>query len=96
MIQHSSFCCGSVEALIMVLSCCCCYLLVPGLLEFQQTTFRTNHKFKIHLEYFLILFRDTCSDGMNGYISPCAGDTHPPIFRSPVSGMEDILDNEVM
>ncbi|XP_021911123.1 5'-3' exoribonuclease 3-like isoform X2 [Carica papaya] len=36
------------------------------------------------------------SDGMNGYISPCFGDTHPPIFRSPVAGMEDILANEVI
>ncbi|OAY50600.1 5'-3' exoribonuclease 3 isoform X2 [Manihot esculenta] len=36
------------------------------------------------------------SDGMNGYISPCSGDTQPPIFRSPVAGMEDILDNEVI
>lgn len=36
------------------------------------------------------------SDGMNGYLSPCAGDTHPPIFRSPVVGMEDILANEVI
>ncbi|WCJ35121.1 5'-3' exoribonuclease 2 [Euphorbia peplus] len=36
------------------------------------------------------------SDGMNGYISPCSGDTHPPIFRSPVAGMEDILDNAVI
>ncbi|CAN1819039.1 5'-3' exoribonuclease 3, partial [Linum perenne] len=36
------------------------------------------------------------SDGMHGYISPCAGDTHPPVFRSPVAGMEDVLDNEVI
>uniref|UniRef100_A0A3N7EL97 5'-3' exoribonuclease n=1 Tax=Populus trichocarpa TaxID=3694 RepID=A0A3N7EL97_POPTR len=36
------------------------------------------------------------SDGMNGYLSPCAGDTHPPIFRSPVVSMEDILANEVI
>ncbi|KAJ6773576.1 5'-_3' EXORIBONUCLEASE [Salix purpurea] len=36
------------------------------------------------------------SDGMNGYLSPCSGDTHPPIFRSPVVGMEDILANEVI
>jgi hypothetical protein len=56
----------------------------------------SNHKFKICLDYSLILFRPTCSDGMNGYLSPCAGDTHPPIFRSPVVGMEDILANEVM
>ncbi|XVE94584.1 hypothetical protein REPUB_Repub02eG0021200 [Reevesia pubescens] len=36
------------------------------------------------------------SDGMNGYISPCAGDTHPPIFRSPIKDMEDVLANEVI
>ncbi|KAJ6938402.1 5'-3' exoribonuclease 3-like isoform X2 [Populus alba x Populus x berolinensis] len=36
------------------------------------------------------------SDGMNGYLSPCAGDTHPPIFRSPIVSMEDILANEVI
>ncbi|XVE69753.1 hypothetical protein DITRI_Ditri10aG0016500 [Diplodiscus trichospermus] len=40
--------------------------------------------------------RSACSDGMNGYISPCAGDTHPPIFRSPIKDMEDILANEVI
>ncbi|CAN0872121.1 5'-3' exoribonuclease 3 [Linum grandiflorum] len=26
----------------------------------------------------------------------CAGDTHPPVFRSRVAGMDDILDNEVI
>nr|KJB59761.1 hypothetical protein B456_009G270300 [Gossypium raimondii] len=36
------------------------------------------------------------SDGMNGYISPCAGDTQPPVFRSPIKDMEDILANEVI
>ncbi|XP_044510713.1 5'-3' exoribonuclease 3-like isoform X2 [Mangifera indica] len=36
------------------------------------------------------------SGGMNGYISPCAGDPHPPIFRSPVDGMEDIMGNQVV
>ncbi|OMO75377.1 hypothetical protein COLO4_26163 [Corchorus olitorius] len=40
--------------------------------------------------------RSACSDGMNGYISLCAGDTQPPIFRSPIKDMEDILANEVM
>ncbi|CAL5349370.1 unnamed protein product [Camellia sinensis] len=40
--------------------------------------------------------RATCSGGMNGYISLCAGDPCPPIFRSPVSGMEDIMDNQVI
>ncbi|KAJ8762270.1 hypothetical protein K2173_007426 [Erythroxylum novogranatense] len=42
------------------------------------------------------LLNPDLSDGMNGYISPCAEDTHPPIFRSPVAGMEDILDNQVI
>ncbi|KAL6998808.1 5'-3' exoribonuclease 3 [Sarracenia purpurea var. burkii] len=36
------------------------------------------------------------SGGMNGYISLCAGDPCPPIFRSPVAGMEDIMDNQVI
>ncbi|XP_059638313.1 5'-3' exoribonuclease 3 isoform X3 [Cornus florida] len=36
------------------------------------------------------------SDGMNGYISLCAGDPCPPIFRSPVAGLEDIMDNQVI
>ncbi|KAH1064982.1 hypothetical protein J1N35_029969 [Gossypium stocksii] len=40
--------------------------------------------------------RYECSDGMNGYISPCAGDTQPPVFRSPIKDMEDILANEVI
>lgn len=36
------------------------------------------------------------SGGMNGYICLCAGDPCPPIFRSPVSGMDDIVDNQVI
>ncbi|GAV59987.1 XRN_N domain-containing protein [Cephalotus follicularis] len=40
--------------------------------------------------------RAVCSGGMNGYISPCAGDAHPPIFRSPVESMVDIMNNEVI
>ncbi|GFY95704.1 5'-3' exoribonuclease 3 [Actinidia rufa] len=40
--------------------------------------------------------RATWSGGMNGYISLCAGDPCPPIFRSAVSGMEDIMDNQVI
>ncbi|KAL9244105.1 hypothetical protein vseg_017913 [Gypsophila vaccaria] len=36
------------------------------------------------------------SGGMNGYICLCAGDPCPPIFRSPVGGMEDIVDNQVI
>lgn len=47
-------------------------------------------------DYFLMLFRDTCSGGMNGYISLCGGEPCPPIFRSPVAGMDDIMDNHVM
>ncbi|KAI8548928.1 hypothetical protein RHMOL_Rhmol07G0311400 [Rhododendron molle] len=48
------------------------------------------------MNYLLISFRATCSGGMNGYISLCAGDPCPPIFRSPVFGMEDIMDNQVI
>ncbi|CAN6482583.1 unnamed protein product [Victoria cruziana] len=36
------------------------------------------------------------SGGMNGYLSPCNGDACPPIFRSPVGGMEDITQNQVL
>ncbi|KAK9270496.1 hypothetical protein L1049_026076 [Liquidambar formosana] len=36
------------------------------------------------------------SGGMNGYISLCSGDPCPPIFRSPIAGMEDIMDNQVI
>lgn len=36
------------------------------------------------------------SGGMNGYISLCAGDPCPPIFRSPIEGMEDIMNNQVI
>ncbi|GLT57929.1 hypothetical protein SLA2020_308650 [Shorea laevis] len=40
-------------------------------------------------------FRTTCGEG-NGYISPCAGDTHPPVFRSPIGCMEDVMAIEVI
>lgn len=36
------------------------------------------------------------SGGMNGYLSLCAGDPCPPVFRSPIKGMEDIMDNQVI
>ncbi|KAK7346162.1 hypothetical protein VNO80_20677 [Phaseolus coccineus] len=40
--------------------------------------------------------RNTCSGGMNGYISLCAGEPCPPIFRSSIASMEDIMDNHVI
>uniref|UniRef100_A0A1J3FKE4 5'-3' exoribonuclease n=1 Tax=Noccaea caerulescens TaxID=107243 RepID=A0A1J3FKE4_NOCCA len=43
-----------------------------------------------------VKIRPELSDGMNGYLTPCAGETHPPIFRSPIEGMEDILTNQVI
>ncbi|XP_010533698.1 PREDICTED: 5'-3' exoribonuclease 3-like [Tarenaya hassleriana] len=43
-----------------------------------------------------VKIRPELSDGMNGYLTPCSGETHPPIFRAPVQGMEDILANEVI
>jgi 5'-3' exoribonuclease 2 len=33
---------------------------------------------------------------MNGYVALCGGDPCPPVFRSPVDGLEDIMDNQVM
>jgi 5'-3' exoribonuclease 2 len=39
---------------------------------------------------------DTYSGGMNGYIAFWDGEPCPPFFRSPVAGMEDIIDNHVM
>ncbi|KAK6115243.1 hypothetical protein DH2020_007512 [Rehmannia glutinosa] len=40
--------------------------------------------------------RATCSGGMNGYISLCTGDPCPPVFRSPILGLEDIMNNQVI
>lgn len=45
---------------------------------------------------FSDLLMGTCSGGMNGYISLCGGDPCPPIFRSPIASLEDIMDNQVM
>ncbi|KAG7536782.1 Zinc finger CCHC-type [Arabidopsis suecica] len=36
------------------------------------------------------------SDGMNGYIASCGGDSQLPFFSSPVAGMEDVLANHVI
>ncbi|KAG7029973.1 5'-3' exoribonuclease 3, partial [Cucurbita argyrosperma subsp. argyrosperma] len=36
------------------------------------------------------------SEGMNGYLFPCSGELCPQIFRSPVEGMEDIMNNQVI
>ncbi|GAA0170292.1 exoribonuclease [Lithospermum erythrorhizon] len=36
------------------------------------------------------------SGGMNGYICLCDGDPCPPIFRSPVQTLEDVMDNQVV
>ncbi|ESQ35377.1 hypothetical protein EUTSA_v10009553mg, partial [Eutrema salsugineum] len=36
------------------------------------------------------------SEGMNGYLASCGGDSQPPCFRSPIEGMEDILANQVI
>nr|XP_043631617.1 5'-3' exoribonuclease 3-like [Erigeron canadensis] len=36
------------------------------------------------------------SDGMNGYIFLPAGEPCPTIYRSPIEGMEDIMDNQVI
>uniref|UniRef100_A0A8I6W9T5 5'-3' exoribonuclease n=1 Tax=Hordeum vulgare subsp. vulgare TaxID=112509 RepID=A0A8I6W9T5_HORVV len=38
----------------------------------------------------------SASGGMSGYISLCGGDPCPPVFRSPVDGLEDIMNNQVI
>lgn len=48
------------------------------------------------LRVFFVKCGCVCSGGMNGYISLCAGDPCPPVFSSPVEGMDDIIDNQVM
>ncbi|KAJ8539575.1 hypothetical protein K7X08_013827 [Anisodus acutangulus] len=40
--------------------------------------------------------RSTRSGGMNGYLSLCSGDPCPPMFRSPIEGMENITQNQVI
>ncbi|CAH8300224.1 unnamed protein product [Eruca vesicaria subsp. sativa] len=36
------------------------------------------------------------SEGMNGYLALCGGDSQPSRFSSPIEGMEDVLANQVM
>uniref|UniRef100_A0A1J3D567 5'-3' exoribonuclease n=1 Tax=Noccaea caerulescens TaxID=107243 RepID=A0A1J3D567_NOCCA len=36
------------------------------------------------------------SEGMNGYLASCSGDSQPPCFPSPIDGMEDVLANQVI
>lgn len=50
----------------------------------------------LYLVSFVVDSTFICSGGMNGYLSLCDGDPCPPVFRSPVKGMEDIMDNQVM
>ncbi|KAF7006330.1 hypothetical protein CFC21_021379 [Triticum aestivum] len=40
--------------------------------------------------------KPSASGGMSGYISLCGGDPSPPVFRSHVGGLEDIMDNQVI
>ncbi|XP_010546335.1 PREDICTED: 5'-3' exoribonuclease 3-like [Tarenaya hassleriana] len=36
------------------------------------------------------------SDGLNGYLALCSGESQSPSFSSPIKGMKDILANEVI
>ncbi|CDY22389.1 BnaA06g37110D [Brassica napus] len=36
------------------------------------------------------------SEGMNGYLALCGGDSQPSCFSSPIEGMEDVLANQVI
>ncbi|XP_055811558.1 5'-3' exoribonuclease 3-like isoform X1 [Solanum dulcamara] len=59
----------------------------------KQLTDKERLEIKEHLDPIV---RFTCSGGMNGYLSLCSGDPCPPIFRSPIEGMENITQNQVI
>lgn len=62
--------------------------------EVKKVGFGLFNSINVLNNYYIDMI--TCSGGMNGYISVPAGDPYPRIFRSPIDGMEDIMDNEVM
>lgn len=75
------------------------FFLVPCIMlqtSIKSCFYLVLYKFWDQFAHFLMWFRSTCSGGMNGYICLCAGDPCPPIFKSPIGGMEDIVDNQVM
>ncbi|WZY94982.1 hypothetical protein YC2023_067311 [Brassica napus] len=54
---------------------------------------KMKHNFLIFF-YFMVNEYEVSCDGMKGYLTPCLGETNPPIFRSPAKGMEDILNKK--
>ncbi|KAM3199789.1 5'-3' exoribonuclease 3 isoform X1 [Capsicum annuum] len=68
----------------------CIFSLVD---RYKKLTDKERFKVKEQLDP---IARSTCSGGMNGYLSLCSGDPCPPIFRSPIEGMEDITQNQVI
>ncbi|CAG7898429.1 unnamed protein product, partial [Brassica rapa] len=54
---------------------------------------KMKHNFLIFF-YFMVDEYEVSCDGMKGYLTPCLGETNPPIFRSPAKGMEDILNKK--
>ncbi|KAI3989070.1 hypothetical protein MKX01_033106 [Papaver californicum] len=50
------------------------------------------------LSPYIFSLTDRCKQfgGMNGYLSLCRGDPCPTIFRAPIAGMEDIINNQVI
>ncbi|PKA54391.1 5'-3' exoribonuclease 3 [Apostasia shenzhenica] len=57
--------------------------------QYGQLSTKEQVEFKEKIDPF-------ASGGMNGYLSLCNGDPCPPVFRSPIKGLEDIMDNQVI
>ncbi|ONK64599.1 uncharacterized protein A4U43_C07F27820 [Asparagus officinalis] len=57
--------------------------------QFSQLSDKERDNIKVKID-------PVSSGGMNGYLSLCNGDPCPPVFRSPVEGMKDIMDNQVI
>ncbi|XP_042515437.1 5'-3' exoribonuclease 3-like isoform X2 [Macadamia integrifolia] len=71
----------------------CSHPLSPYIFSLDDRCKQLSNKERIEVKERL---DPSVSGGMNGYLSLCSGDPYHPIFRSPVAGMEDIMNNQVI
>ncbi|XP_043711548.1 5'-3' exoribonuclease 3 isoform X2 [Telopea speciosissima] len=71
----------------------CSHPLSPYIFSLDDRCKQLSEKERIEVKERL---DPNVSGGMNGYLSLCGGDPCPPIFRSPVAAMEDIMNNQVI